>query len=152
MNKYDVRINFHTGSDKIVLEYDEIAFNNIVTNLICNAMKYSPSKGEIDVTLEGDADKVKFTVKDSGCGIPEDEISELFKPFKRFSNVKNIKGTGLGLFIVKQGVDAGGGEILIESKQGEGTTVSVILPKSQPDSTDTQETLTEYQEEAVPNC
>ena len=68
------------------------------------------------------------SVKDSGIGIPQDEVRFLFDPYFRASNISNISGSGLGLSIVKRCVDLHNGDILIKSNEGKGTTVTILVP------------------------
>ncbi len=77
---------------------------------------------------------VTFEIKDTGIGIPSDSQPHLFKSFYRCSNVGQIKGTGLGLAVVKKCVDMHQGQIQLESEEGKGTTVTVKLPISLPDN------------------
>jgi two-component system sensor histidine kinase/response regulator len=110
------------------LQTDPILLRRIATNLLSNAMKYSPSGSEIDVTLVEDEGGIELVVQDQGLGIPENEIPHLFEPFRRISSTKSIKGTGLGLFIVRQATEACGGSIEVESTIGEGTRFIVRFP------------------------
>ncbi|MGB3292303.1 MAG: HAMP domain-containing sensor histidine kinase, partial [Phormidesmis sp.] len=111
---------------------DRKLMRHILTNLLSNAINYSPSGGEILLTLEQSGDTVELRVKDCGIGIPEETLPTLFESFVRGSNVGTISGTGLGLAIVKKSVDLHQGSIDCESKEGEGTTFIVGLPLSLP--------------------
>jgi PAS domain S-box-containing protein len=102
----------------------------ILSNLLANALKYSPPESTVQFDLTDHQDKVVFRVQDQGIGIPSKDIPQLFESFHRASNVGMIKGTGLGLAIVKQCVDLHGGEISVDSVVGEGTTFTVTLPLS----------------------
>ncbi|MGA9377486.1 MAG: hybrid sensor histidine kinase/response regulator [Phormidium sp.] len=113
------------------VELDANLLRHILTNLISNALKYSPSGNEIRVEVSDLNGMVSFCVSDRGIGIPEAEQSRLFETFSRCSNVGKIQGTGLGLAIVKRCVDLYQGEIQIESKVGIGTKVTVLLPIQQ---------------------
>ena len=110
------------------VEMDEFLVRHILTNLLHNAVKYSPQGGEISFKCKREKNWVIFKVKDQGIGIPLKDRAELFETFHRASNVGKIKGTGLGLSIVKKCVDLHGGEIDLESKEGVGTTFIVKLP------------------------
>jgi PAS domain S-box-containing protein len=100
----------------------------ILSNLLSNALKYSPRESTIQFDLTCHQDKVVFRVQDQGLGIPCEDIPQLFESFHRASNVGVIQGTGLGLAIVKQCVDLHRGEISVDSVVGEGTTFTVTLP------------------------
>jgi signal transduction histidine kinase/CheY-like chemotaxis protein len=101
----------------------------IFTNLISNAIKYSPQGGNIEFHLIGKDNQVIFSVEDEGIGIPTADQKNLFKSFSRASNVDTIPGSGLGLVIVKACVELHGGEIALDSRLGQGTKVKVTLPK-----------------------
>ncbi len=107
---------------------DEKLLRHIFTNLLSNAIKYSPQGGAVDFCLARVGDRLQFTVRDQGIGIPPEDRDHLFDSFHRARNVRDIAGTGLGLAIVKKAVDLHGGSIEIESTVGEGTTFYVYLP------------------------
>jgi PAS domain S-box-containing protein len=108
--------------------YDEKLLRHIFSNLLANALKYSPDGGEVRFDVRREASGTVFEVADRGIGIPPDEIGHLFESFHRASNVGAIQGTGLGLAIVKNAVERHGGAIEVESRLGEGTTFRVSLP------------------------
>jgi signal transduction histidine kinase len=97
-----------------------------------NALKYSPSGGEITVTLKTYPRKVEFSVHDQGVGIPEDHLALIFEKFHRVDNraTREIGGTGLGLYVSKSIIEAHGGTIWAESSPGEGSTFHFTLPLS----------------------
>jgi signal transduction histidine kinase/DNA-binding NarL/FixJ family response regulator len=101
----------------------------IFTNLMSNAIKYSPDGGDVEFHLMGKDSQVIFCIQDKGIGIPKIDQENLFQPFNRGSNVDTIPGTGLGLVITKSCVELHGGYISLESQPGQGTKVSVNLPK-----------------------
>jgi signal transduction histidine kinase len=102
----------------------------IWTNLISNAIKYTPQGGYVAVTLQTDGDKLISTVEDSGIGITEKDMQHLFEEFFRTDQAKasGETGTGLGLSIVKQIVESYGGEIKVTSQLGQGSRFLVSLP------------------------
>ncbi|MBP6646067.1 MAG: PAS domain S-box protein [Burkholderiaceae bacterium] len=99
--------------------YDEKLLRHIFSNLLSNALKYSPEGLPIEFRIQKDGQKVVFEVVDQGIGIPQTEIPHLFDTFHRASNVGNIPGTGLGLSIVKKSVEVHGGTIDVESIAGD---------------------------------
>ena len=103
----------------------------IMGNLIENAIKYTPSGGSIYVNVLGDGDRVLINVTDTGIGISADDIAHIFQKFYRADNsdTRTIGGTGLGLYLVKQRVEAMGGRVWAESAFGEGSTFYVSLPR-----------------------
>ena len=107
---------------------DEKLLRPVLTNLLSNAMKYSPSGSNIEFDLICENGVGIIEIKDSGIGISPADQAKLFTSFYRGSNVGRIEGIGLGLSIVKQCVDLHGGNIAIESEVGVGTKVTVTLP------------------------
>jgi signal transduction histidine kinase len=108
--------------------WDEHLLRHILSNLLTNAVKYSPNGGRVHLTIIAEEHQVKFQVQDQGIGIPSPDQKRLFQAFQRASNVGEIEGTGLGLAIVQRCVEACQGSVLVESVPGEGTTFTVILP------------------------
>ncbi|MCC5601547.1 ATP-binding protein [Nostoc favosum] len=108
---------------------DRGLLQQIFTNLISNAIKYSPDGGTVEFHLIGKESQVIFYIKDQGIGIPMADQENLFQSFSRGSNVDTIPGTGLGLAIAKACVELHGGNITLSSQVGQGTKVTVSLPK-----------------------
>ncbi|MBD0346932.1 MAG: PAS domain-containing protein [Coleofasciculus sp. Co-bin14] len=109
---------------------DEKLVRYALINLLCNALKYSPSESIVQFDLICHPESVVFRIQDQGIGIPAEDIPSLFESFYRASNVGATQGTGLGLSIVKQCVDLHSGHITVDSVVGEGTTFTVTLPLS----------------------
>jgi PAS domain S-box-containing protein len=107
---------------------DESLLRHILTNLISNAVKYSPPDQAARLTLRREGDFAVFTVEDRGIGIPEADRGHLFEAFHRGSNVGQIVGTGLGLVIVKRCCDLHGGSISFTSERASGTLFTVRIP------------------------
>lgn len=122
------RINFVASGDLEHAFLDEKLLRHILTNLLSNALKYSPSGGEVNFKIDEHDRKLVLEIQDSGIGIPEMDLQNLFQSFQRAKNVGNIAGTGLGLAIVKKCVDRHNGQIAVSSRVNEGTTFTVILP------------------------
>lgn len=102
----------------------------VIANLLSNALKYSPAHSEVTVSLLFSPVNVTLTIADQGIGIPAEDRAKLFIPFYRASNVGQTPGTGLGLSIVQQSLLLLDGTITVESVQNEGTTVTIILPRT----------------------
>ena len=98
-------LTFTASGDCERVRVDPRLLRQILTNLITNAIKYSPAEGTVTVDVTCDEEATVLTVTDEGIGIPEEDQGRLFEPFHRAENAANIKGTGLGLAIVKQSVD-----------------------------------------------
>ncbi|MFA4987691.1 MAG: HAMP domain-containing sensor histidine kinase [Candidatus Brocadiia bacterium] len=109
---------------------DESALREVFSNLVSNAIRYTPYRGSVEVFLTGQGDKISFAVSDTGIGISDEDQKKLFGEFFRASNAKKFSpaGTGLGLAITKTHVERMGGSISVKSKLGEGTTFTVVLP------------------------
>jgi signal transduction histidine kinase len=100
--------------------------NQIFLNLLTNAADAIEESGEIVIQTSADDQRVRVSISDTGSGIPDDLMSKIRDPF--FTTKEVGKGTGLGLSIVDQIISSHGGELLIESEQGKGTTVTIVLP------------------------
>ncbi|MES3003948.1 MAG: 7TM diverse intracellular signaling domain-containing protein, partial [Pseudomonadota bacterium] len=109
-------------------DYDEKLLRHIFSNLLSNALKYSPQGGKVAFNVRRGDGATEFEVTDEGIGIPPDEVPHLFESFHRASNVGSIPGTGLGLAIVKNAVEMHGGKIEVRSELGRGTAFRVTLP------------------------
>jgi len=113
----------------IVVEGDRRRLERVVQNVVGNAVKYSPDGTPVRVSVDGDAEWATITVRDRGVGVPADELPRLFTRFYRASTSKGIAGTGIGLAGSRTIVEQHGGRITLESAVGEGTTVTVSLPR-----------------------
>ncbi|MCX6046753.1 MAG: PAS domain S-box protein [Chloroflexi bacterium] len=110
------------------VELDQKLMRQIITNLVSNAIKYSPIDKPIFVRFTFADPALVFQVQDEGIGIPEADLLHLFEPFHRANNVGTISGTGLGLTIAKEAVELHGGTITVESLVDVGTTFTVRIP------------------------
>src|SRR5690625_1547695 len=116
--------------DEVSIKGNKAYLEKIWENLLSNALKYTPSGGTVDISVQEDNDWVIITCKDSGIGIAEKDIPRLFDRFYRADAARNaeIEGTGLGLAIVQEVVTLHGGKINVESKIGKGTMFQITLP------------------------
>lgn len=121
-------ITFTSQGEGSGVRIDHRLLRHVLTNLMVNAIKYSPVGSEVKLDLVYQENQVSFRIQDFGIGIPQADQELLFKTFHRGSNVGAVSGCGLGLLIVKQCLDLLGGEISLESEVGVGTTVTVTLP------------------------
>ena len=123
------------GPDATVL-IDASRCQQIVGNLVANALKYTPPGGRVRVLIRFDGPAWFLTVEDSGFGIPAEDQARVFEPFYRLPREvrSRIEGNGLGLSICRELVEQMGGEIDLESEPGRGTRVSVRFPVEQPRS------------------
>ncbi len=112
------------------IEADKNRMYQVMENLLSNAVKFSPEGGEVTVSIERGRDELKISVADEGIGIPEEDLPHVFERFYRAGNAATaaIRGTGLGLGIVKYIVESHAGRVWAQSKPGRGSTFSFTLP------------------------
>lgn len=127
----DIEIQRNFGENLAQIAADKQGIEEVLTNLITNAIKYSPDGSSIRLTSYEQDENVVVQISDTGYGIPEEDLSEIFTRFYRVKdkNTREIHGTGLGLAIVKSIIEAHNGSIRVESKVEQGTTFTVSLPK-----------------------
>ncbi|WP_225895688.1 PAS domain S-box protein [Dendronalium phyllosphericum] len=121
-------LSFICQGKAVLTSLDERLLRSLLSNLLLNAIKYSPLGGNVRLALEFKSDTVILQVQDWGIGIPLEDRKQLFEPFHRGKNVRSIPGTGLGLVVVKKCVDLHQGSISIFSEVEIGTTCTVTLP------------------------
>jgi PAS domain S-box-containing protein len=127
----DRDIVFVSKQRPIHADIDTKLLRHALSNLLTNAIKYSPEGSEVRLELSRKRGQVFINVMDRGIGIPEEDLAQLFEPFHRATNAEDITGTGLGLYIAKQAVELHQGAIAVESKVGRGTTFTITLPMMQ---------------------
>jgi two-component system, OmpR family, sensor histidine kinase MtrB len=134
-------VDAHDGTDaraRIVLQLpdapvpvpcDGLRIEQVVTNLVSNAIKYSPASAPIEVAVETRGDEVAISVTDHGPGLSTEEQAQLFEPFRRFGTAaRDVPGIGLGLFVVRRILMAHGGRIEVQSEPRRGATFIAYLP------------------------
>ena len=124
----EIDLTFQAQESEIWMDVDEEKLLRILSNLLSNAMRYTPDEHAIRLKLAKRQATLILQVEDEGMGIPRADQRHLFEPFHRGRNVSNIPGTGLGLSIVKQFVDLQQGTLQVASKVGKGSTFTVRLP------------------------
>lgn len=113
----------------VTVRCDGVRMRQVLGNLISNAIKYSPYGGPIEVVLEAGEAEARLKVCDHGLGIPEDERESIFEPFQRSRGTRlAIPGVGLGLAVSRRIVELHGGRVEVTSREGEGSTFTVVLP------------------------
>ncbi|MCJ7580363.1 MAG: ATP-binding protein, partial [Candidatus Aminicenantes bacterium] len=122
-------VNLQMENNSFPVYADEEALNQAVHNILDNAAKFSQREKKIEVFVERKGDKVEIAVLDKGIGIPESEQKKIFEKFYRGKKAASVSptGTGLGLTLVKHIMTAHGGDVVVQSRPGEGSRVSLIL-------------------------
>jgi len=125
-------LSVHTSLAQLQATVDAFRIEQVLTNLLTNAIKYSPQGGPIEVTIEENAEahEARFSVRDRGMGIPREQQAHIFERFVRADNVRatRISGTGLGLYLSRELVERHGGRIYFASEEGVGSTFYFTLP------------------------
>jgi signal transduction histidine kinase/tetratricopeptide (TPR) repeat protein len=126
----DISIQAIIQKDVPKLALDRESFSQALSNLLDNAVKFSPIKKEIHVRLSADGKNVILEVEDKGIGIPPDEMDKIFEKFYQGKNAlkQTVKGAGLGLTLVKRTAEAHGGKVSVKSRVGVGSTFSLNFP------------------------
>gem|GEM_PF-3275045 len=126
-----IKITHHT-TERTDIKCDPFQLQEAITNLLDNAVKYTPTNGEVRIMIEPAADGRQITLKisDNGFGVPETQKPRLFEPFFRakMNETATIEGTGLGLYIVKHIIEQHNGNMIFESTYGKGSTFGFTLP------------------------
>jgi cell cycle sensor histidine kinase DivJ len=123
------------------IDADRRAIKQIALNLISNALKFTPKGGLVTVSLHPLAGALELTVADTGLGIADADLRRLGQPFEQAGDsLRQGRGTGLGLSLVRAFAELHGGEMIIESRLGEGTAVTVRLPMAAAENTTVRET------------
>ncbi|HAS60627.1 MAG TPA: hybrid sensor histidine kinase/response regulator, partial [Algoriphagus sp.] len=143
-NKKDIAFNFQSDSKQDFLaQGDKVKINQIFLNLVGNAIKFTPEKGKVDVSvgleqISGDAYFINCKIIDTGIGISDEHLEKLSEPFYQIdsSATRNYQGTGLGLAIAKKLIELLGGDLVISSEKGIGSVFefSVLVKKVEKDS------------------
>lgn len=118
---------------------DPYQLRQVLINLLTNAIHATPPKGKISIDLQSTGEEVVLSVRDTGGGIPEENVERIFEPF--FSTKSSGEGTGLGLFVTRSIVEKLGGKIEVESGPGQGTSFKVTLPKAYEIKADARQTV-----------
>jgi signal transduction histidine kinase len=128
LSNHRVQVFTHVDPDCPHVQADSDQMNQVLINLIMNAIQAMPEGGTLGIELGQQSDMVKLTVSDTGHGIPKDLVIKIFDPF--FTTKEFGKGTGLGLTVVKGIIEEHQGTITVESQENKGTTFTISLPRA----------------------
>ncbi|MCA9985101.1 MAG: HAMP domain-containing histidine kinase, partial [Anaerolineales bacterium] len=125
----EIVLSFNRPDDPIFIQLDPQKIKRVLQNVISNAIKYTPDEGQVDVAVQRNGQYAYVVVRDTGYGIPANELPYIFNRYRRVEGHKGrAVGTGLGLAIVKSLVEAHEGEITVESEVNVGSTFTLKLP------------------------
>ena len=130
LRKKDLNVRMDLAEDLKPCRGDKDQLERVLWNLIDNDIKFTPQAGAITLTARMIGNNIAVSIRDTGIGIPKQELPNLFLEFKRLERSANTEGTGLGLFIVKTILEAHNGTITVESEEGSGTTFNLLLAAS----------------------
>jgi len=122
-------IRFAVAADPGILRADPAALDELVSNLVDNAVRYTPPGGSVTVEVNATVDEAAIVVRDTGPGISPEDLEQIFEPFYRGQAQKSIPGTGLGLPITKRIAEAHGGRVEVQTDLGKGSAFLVFLPR-----------------------
>jgi len=126
----NIGVSVTIGDEIPIVSCESSKIGQVFTNLIDNAIKFTPSQGQISISAEFDERYVTIRISNTGDGIPPEHLPHLFERFYKVDRSRHDQGTGLGLSIVKHIVLAHGGEVYVDSELGEGATFSFTLPRA----------------------
>jgi signal transduction histidine kinase len=147
-----IELIYNSLKQDICIKLDANGFERVAANLINNALRYTQEGGQVIVTPFFAEEKFGFSVKDSGIGIPKEDLDKIFEEFYRSKNAKEAEqlGTGLGLSLVKEIVQFYGGQIFVNSELGKGSEFIVEIPIIHANYFEDQKTAEEFSLEKMP--
>ncbi|MDN3687016.1 ATP-binding protein [Cyclobacterium jeungdonense] len=134
-----LQLVFYADPATIPMDFDEEKMQQLVSNLIFNAIKFTPDYGKVELglTLIADGKEIRIKIRDTGVGMPEDQLKHIFDRFHQSENQGNAtEGTGIGLALVSELIKLMSGRIEVESQVGQGTTFTVFLPRPEVEASD----------------
>jgi K+-sensing histidine kinase KdpD len=122
-------VNLHWPADVSRVEVDRRRIEQVLTNILSNAIKFTPKQGQIDVHILETAEGVQVCIADNGPGIPQQEQAQVFGKFYVVIDGRGLSGMGLGLYIAREMIELHGGQIWVESQEGQGSTFCFRVPR-----------------------
>lgn len=131
VNKKGLKFSVSSDREKVFIKSDQNIVHKVLCNIIDNSVKYT-SEGEIDIRVSETSENAIIKISDTGIGIPEENLNQIFEPFRQGSEGLNRKyeGMGIGLTITRKYIELLGGRLNIRSEQGKGTVIEIVLPKN----------------------
>ncbi len=126
--EYRRQVQVEAPGNLPLIEIDELRVEQAITNVLYNAIHFSPRGAQVRVKMETLGDSVQFSIQDQGIGIPPEQMNRLFEPFFQATNNTSDEGAGLGLYLAREVVTRHGGDIRVESEAGKGTLVIMAFP------------------------
>ena len=128
--KKEITLIAEIGAEDAEITADRNELRRVIMNLCGNALNHTPSGGKIEVCAKNQHGDLIFNVKDNGIGIPKQDLGKLFKRFSQGTSQKRSAGTGLGLYLSRQIVEAHGGKIWAQSEVSKGSDFFVMIPEA----------------------
>jgi signal transduction histidine kinase len=131
--KKELKVTIDPGEGPERIVADRLRFKQVLYNIVSNAVKFTPEGGSIEIRGWRDDGMLYLAIKDSGIGIPPDQVEQIFDVFHRLerSYRRDTEGTGLGLALVRRFIELHGGDVKVESTVGVGSTFTICLPQSE---------------------
>ncbi len=133
MERKQQTVYLHLPESLNPIEVDRRRIEQALTNILSNATKFTPKKGQIDVTLNEAPQSVQVCVADNGPGIPQEDQARVFEKFYVVKDGRGLSGVGLGLYIARQMIELHGGQIWVQSQPGQGSTFGFSVPQTTPE-------------------
>ena len=151
-----ITLKFNSPVENLKVYVDKDKLEKIVSNLLSNALKFTPDEGRVDVKVEKLSNSVKLKIVDNGIGIPKERIDKIFDRFYQVdgSHTRENEGIGIGLALTKELVELHRGKIEVDSQEGKGTTITLTLPSGKEHLTPDEICVAEkdYEKESVPEA
>ena len=126
-DKKNIEFQINCTNCDIKIYADRSELRRVICNLCGNAINYTPEGGKVTITIKKETQDLIFSVSDTGCGIPQEDIPNMFQRFSQGTSKKRSAGTGLGLYLSRQIIESHGGKIWLESVLNKGSEFSFIL-------------------------
>ena len=123
----NIDFTIECSNKSMIINADRSEIRRVICNLCGNAINYTPEDGKVVITIKAEGKDLIFSVSDNGCGIPQEDIPNMFQRFSQGTSKKRSTGTGLGLYLSRQIIESHGGKIWLESVLNKGSEFSFLL-------------------------